>query len=183
MSLAHGSSLEPSEWLRRHAPLIRPHGRVLDVAAGNGRNSRWLAAQGWQVEAVDIDASALAVMNDLPGITTRIADIEAGPWPFQGRKFDAVVVCRYLHRPLLPLLAASLEADDVLIYETFMQGQEACGRPKNPDFLLRPDELLEAFAGELVPHAFEQGFDTVQQAMVQRICALGGSAFPAALAN
>ena len=64
----------------------------------------------------------------------------------------------YLHRPLLPVLAQSLAEDGVLIYETFMAGNEKFGRPSNPDFLLRPGELLQAFAG-LTLVAFEQGGD------------------------
>ncbi|HEU4707946.1 MAG TPA: class I SAM-dependent methyltransferase [Methylophilaceae bacterium] len=184
ISVAHtGNPAEPSAWLKRYAYLIKPPGCVLDIAAGSGRNSRWLAAQGWQVEAVDVDAAALQTMAGVPGIATRVADLEQGPWPYAERKFDAIVVCRYLHRPLLPLLAASLEPGGVLIYETFMQGHEAYGRPKNPDFLLRPNELLEAFAGELLPHAFEQGLDVARQAVVQRICAVGRAAFPARLTN
>jgi SAM-dependent methyltransferase len=119
-----------------------------------------------------MDAGALAAMSGIAGISTRTADIENAPWPYADITFDAIVVCRYLHRPLLPLLAASLAPGGVLIYETFMQGHEAYGRPKNPDFLLRPNELREVFASTLVTHAFEQGFDAEQQAVIQRICAL-----------
>lgn len=161
---------KPSAWVERHASLIPPQGRVLDVAAGSGRNARWLAAQGWQVEAVDKDQAALLSMQNSPGIRTRIADIENGPWPYLGQKFDGIVVCRYLHRPLFPALIENLSAVGILIYETFMLGHEAYGRPKNPDFLLRPNELLDVFVPPLIPVAFEQGFDPSQQAVVQRIC-------------
>lgn len=140
------------------------------MAAGSGRNARWLAAQGWQVEAVDKDKAALVSMQSLPGISTRVADIENGPWPYAGQKFDGIIVCRYLHRALFPALIDSLSAEAVLIYETFMRGHEAYGRPQNPDFLLRPNELLDAFVPTLIPVAFEQGFDPSQQAVVQRIC-------------
>jgi len=144
---------------------------VLDLASGSGRNARWLAAQGWQVEAVDRDAEALAAMNGLANITLREADLEAGAWPYEGQKFDAIVVCRYLHRPLLPLLATSLAPHGVLIYETFMRGQERIGRPQRPEFLLWPNELLVSFGTELILVAFEQGVDTsAQPAVMQRIC-------------
>lgn len=159
----------------RFASCIRPQGRVLDVAAGSGRNTRWLANRGWQVEAVDRDATALVGLNGSNGIATHVADIENADWPYRGQQFDGVVVCRYLHRPLFPLLVESLAPEGVLIYETFMQGHEAYGRPTNPDFLLRPNELLESFMPALTPVAFEQGFDAARQAVMQRVCMVKGA--------
>jgi hypothetical protein len=63
-------------------------------------------------------------------------------WPLAGERFDAIVVTNYLHRPSLHALLASLADDGVLLYETFARGNEAYGRPSNPDFLLEKDELL-----------------------------------------
>jgi SAM-dependent methyltransferase len=168
---------EPSGWVRRFVPLAKAGGRVLDLASGSGRNARWLAAHGWQVEAVDRDASALAPLHGVANITTRVADLENEPWPYAGQQFDAIVVCRYLHRPLLPLLARSLTAQGVLIYETFMRGQEGFGRPTNPDFLLWPNELLISFGTELILLAFEQGIvQAPQPAVLQRICMVKSAA-------
>lgn len=162
----------PSDWVCEHARCIKAGGRILDLACGSGRNARWLAAQGWQVEAVDRDATALQALQGIAGITIRLAELESGDWPYVGELFDGIVVCRYLHRPLLPRLAESLAQDGVLIYETFMQGHEQFGRPSNPDFLLQADELLQVYALRLTLLAFEQGrFETPKPAMVQRICA------------
>jgi len=172
--VSHQPDPEPSSWLRCYAGLIRPNGRVLDVAAGSGRNARWLASQGWQVEAVDKDAAALESMRGMANITTLVADLESAAWPYTTERFDAIVVCRYLYRPLLSMLAASLAKDGVLIYETFMQGHEAYGRPSNPDFLMRPNELLQAFKPELTLVAFEQGLIS-PPAMIQRICLVNGA--------
>lgn len=71
------------------------------------------------------------------------ADIEGGPWPLTGEVFDAVIVTNYLWRKLFPVLLQSVAPGGVLIYETFghLQGQH--GRPSNPDFLLRPLELID----------------------------------------
>lgn len=107
--------------------------------------------------AVDRDADALAALADCRNVTTLQADLESAAWPFAEDEFDAIVVCRYLYRPLLPRIAASLAPGGLLIYETFMTGQETIGRPRNPGFLLRQDELLQAFAGHLHVMAFEQG--------------------------
>ena len=169
--LIQGAVDGPSDWVCRHAAHIRPGGRVLDLACGSGHNARWLASNGWQVEAVDRDSAALDSLQGIERLNVTLADLESGPWPYD-IPFDGIVVCRYLHRPLLPRLAGSLAKGGVLIYETFMAGQERFGRPSNPDFLLQPDELSDVYAATLEVVAFEQGqFDSPKPCMMQRICA------------
>jgi len=161
----------PSPWIVRFAAQLAPGARVLDVACGHGRNARWLAQRGCAVTAVDIDAACGASLADEPAVAFVQTDLEGAPWPFGGRSFDAVVVVHYLHRPLLPLLAAALVPGGLLLYETFAAGNERFGRPRNPDFLLQPRELLQAF-GALRVLAFEDGLQTAPSAaMVQRLAA------------
>ncbi|MBL8312863.1 MAG: class I SAM-dependent methyltransferase [Rubrivivax sp.] len=164
----------PAAWVQRFVGLIRPGGSVLDVACGSrGRHLRWLAAQGFAVTGIDRDPAAA---EDLPATAqVLIADIEAGPWPLPGRRFDAVLVTNYLWRALWPALHEALVDDGVLIYETFAQGQQTVGRPSRPEFLLRPGELLQAFAGLRVV-AFEDGFEPEEPRFVQRIVAVKASA-------
>ena len=169
------NDVPPSSWVRRFAPLIPAGGRALDVACGSGRHARLLASMGFAVEAVDSDASALAGLEGSPGIGTRVADLESGPWPYGAACFDAVVVTNYLHRPRLEWLIDALRPGGVLIYETFMAGNEALGRPSNPHFLLQPGELLDRVRPRLTVIAFEQGrVDDPKPAVVQRICAVAG---------
>ena len=108
----------------------------------------------------------------LEGIRFVEADLEDGsPWPLEGEQFGAIVVTNYLHRPLFPRIEASLAPGGVLIYETFMAGNERFGKPSNPAFLLRPGELKAAFAS-LEVLGFEEGeVLEPRPAMVQRICA------------
>lgn len=158
----------PSSWVVRWAGTIPAGGRVLDLAAGGGRHSAYLSSLGYQVEAVDRDVFAL---RSIAGITICEADLEAGSWPYAGQRFSGIVVTNYLHRPLFSLLIEALAPGGVLIYETFMAGNERYGRPSNPDFLLKPNELLEATAG-LDVLAFEQGYVAdPTPVMMQRICA------------
>lgn len=170
-------SLEnPSPWIRRFAPLVPVCGRVLDLACGRGRHSRLLAGMGYAVEAVDRDAGALAALDGVRGVTTRLADLEGGPWPYHAEVFDAVVVSNYLYRPLLPALLKVIAPQGVLIYETFMVGNERFGKPSNPAFLLRPGELLDLVRGRLAVVAFEQGeVASPRAAVVQRLCAVRAS--------
>jgi SAM-dependent methyltransferase len=164
------ADLEPSAWIAKWIPMARPGGAVLDLACGSGRHARWLARLGFEVCAVDRDPGAFP---DPPeGVELLAADLEGAPWPCPGRRFDAIVVTNYLHRPLLPTLAASLEPGGLLLYETFARGNERFGKPSNPAFLLAPGELLEAVRGRLRVVAFE---DLVvaepRPAAIQRICA------------
>jgi SAM-dependent methyltransferase len=162
--------LPPSPWVRRWSAFIRPGGAVLDVACGAGRHARWLAGLGFEVEAVDRAPELFE--SPPPGVTVRGADLEGASWPYEGRRFDAIVVTNYLHRPLMPHLIASLESGGLLVYETFARGHERFGKPSNPEYLLAPGELLLAVAGQLRVLGYEDlVVDDPRPAAVQRLCA------------
>jgi SAM-dependent methyltransferase len=162
-------SLSPSPWIERWAHLIARGGSVLDVAAGSGRHTIWLAGHGHVVTAVDRDAVAMAPLAGIAEVV--VADLEGAPWPLAGRRFDAVVVANYLWRPLLPTLIESLAEGGVLLYETFATGNETVGRPSRPDFLLATGELLRVAQGLRIV-AFEDGFLASPDRFVQRMAAV-----------
>jgi SAM-dependent methyltransferase len=142
----------------------------------------YFAGRGCTVDAVDRDPAFAGVFAAQPRVRFLAADIEGGPWPYVGRRFDAVIVTNYLHRPLFPLLRAVLADNGVVIYETFARGNEVYGRPSNPAFLLRGGELLEEFADGFSVVAYEQGLlETPRPAVVQRLCALRGAGRECAL--
>ncbi len=163
--------LPASAWIARFAPLV-PAGPVLDLAAGRGRHSVLMRGLGHEVVAVDRDPSALAA-RALPGIAAVAEDLEAGATPAcLARRYAGVVVTNYLHRPILPAVVAAVAPGGWLLYETFAAGNERFGRPANPDFLLRPGELLEAVRGILRVVAYEDlEVAEPRPAMVQRIAA------------
>ncbi len=167
--MEHDHGEPPSAWVKRWAHLVPAGGRVLDVACGHGRHLRWLAQRGHPVTGVDRSPEAIEAIRPLGRAV--LADIENGPWPFEGERFDAVVVTRYLWRPLLPAIVASVADGGVLIYETFAAGNESVGKPSRPEFLLRPGELLAACA-DLRVVAYEDGFCDQPERFVQRIAAL-----------
>lgn len=175
MHAQHISDSPPSAWVGRFAPLIPAGGRVLDVACGSGRHARLLAGMGYRVEAVDRDRHALSKLEGISGISPRLADLERGAWPYDEASFDGVIVANYLYRPRLDALIDVLRPNGILIYETFMVGNESLGKPSNPDFLLNPGELLDRVRPRLTVIAFEQGrVDHPRPAFVQRICAVAG---------
>ena len=170
--------MDPSPWVVRFAGLVSDGGDVLDVACGSGRHTRLFLERGHRVVAIDRDLSGIADLAEHPRLERVEADLEqAAPFPLSGRSFAAVVVANYLHRPLLPSLVAAVEADGVFIYETFAAGNERFGRPRNPDFLLHPGELLDAVRGRLRVIAYEDVVvDRPSPAAIQRICAVGPQA-------
>jgi SAM-dependent methyltransferase len=171
--MPHAATDPPSTWVARFLPLVPAGGRVLDVAAGGGRHARLARARGHAATAVDIDVSGLADLRADSATEIVAADLEGAPWPFGERKFAGVIVTNYLHRPLLPLLVAAVAEGGALIYETFAAGNEGFGKPSNPNFLLKPGELLEALRGHLTVVAYEHGkIEAPRPAVIQRIVAV-----------
>lgn len=171
-----------SDWVRRYSALIPASSKasVLDLACGHGRHARFLQQAGFKVCALDLNPAAFAELEAL-GIATLQHDLEQAPasLPFQNNSLAAIIVSNYLHRPLFGELQRCLMPGGILIYETFMQGQQALGKPSRPEFLLNPDELL-GFASAPGWHilGFEQGgfasADSSQRgqaSMRQRLCA------------
>jgi SAM-dependent methyltransferase len=167
----------PSAWVRRFVPLIRAGGRVLDLAAGTGRHTGLLLDMGFLVTAVDRDIAPLQAFSGVR-CEIRAIDLESdapeSAWAPLGGGYDGIIVTNYLHRPLFAPIAAALTPGGVLVYETFAAGNERFGRPRHPDFLLRPGELPEAFAA-LTIVAFEQGeISRPRPSIIQRIAAVAG---------
>jgi len=171
--MPHAALDQPSAWVARFLGLVPSGGRILDVAAGGGRHTRLARARGYTATVVDIDVAGLGELRADPDMEILAADLEAGVWPLGERRFAGVIVTNYLHRPLVPLLVAAVADGGALIYETFADGNQAFGKPSNPNFLLKPGELLDAVRGHLTVVAYEHGkIETPRAAVVQRIAAV-----------
>ena len=167
----------PSAWIARFARLVPAGAPVLDVACGGGRHSLFFLERGHNVTAVDRDISGMAAHSGRAGLELVQADLEkpGSVWPFAGRRFGAVVVVNYLWRPLFPALIEAVAPGGVLLYDTFGVGQERHGRPRNPDHLLKPGELLDAVRGKLEVRAYECGEVGEPPMVRQSICAVRAS--------
>ncbi|MDH3703690.1 MAG: class I SAM-dependent methyltransferase [Alphaproteobacteria bacterium] len=168
----HNANSEAAPWVRRFASRISDGGQILDLACGNGRNGRYFLDRGHPVTFVDIETAAVQDMAAHDRAEIIVADLEEpGRWPFADRRFAAILVVNYLWRPIMGDILSALGPGGVLLYETFAVGNEAFGRPRNPDFLLRPGELLEAARARLDIIAYEQRL-TDRPAVMQRLAAI-----------
>lgn len=173
---ARGKSAAPSPWVRRFLPGVTSGGDVLDVACGSGRHLRLALELGYRVTGIDRDVSRLADIAGRRDVSLIEADLEAGHgFPLRGMRYDGVVVTSYLWRPILPDIVGCVADAGLLIYETFAAGQEKRGKPSNPDFLLKPNELIEAALPRLTVIAYQHGLAGTAhgEAALQRIAACG----------
>lgn len=169
-------TVTPSPWLEKHLGLVPAGGRVLDLACGSGRHSALCLDRGYTVLGVDIDLSRSAHLSERPGFEALAADLENAPWPLAGQQFHGVVVTNYLWRPILDRIVDAVAPNGALIYETFAVGNEAYGRPDNPDFLLKPGELIDVVRDRLEIRAYEHDYEErPRPAVCQRISAVNVS--------
>jgi SAM-dependent methyltransferase len=146
----------PAEWLVENGALLPGGGRALDLACGDGRNSRYLAERGFAVDALDVSdvaVEALRAAARAAGLDVRpeVVDLEA--WEPPRERYDAIVNLNYLQRDLFGPLAAALRPGGVLVFETFSEAHVTeLGNRFDPRFLLAPEELLGAFPTLLVRH-------------------------------
>lgn len=164
----------PSPWVVRFLGGVPPKGSVLDIACGSGRHLKAAFERGLRATGIDRDVSKAQGLAALSGIELFETDLETHERiPFPAGSFDAVIVTNYLWRPILPAIVHTVATHGLLIYETFAVGNERFGRLSNPDFLLRPGELLDAVRGRLTPICYEHVCLTAPDRIVQRICAVG----------
>ncbi len=177
MSEEHAGQ-EASPWIDKFLPPATGCAgqRALDVACGSGRHLQLARQRGYRVTGIDRDTGRARGrgFDADTGIELIEADLEDGrPFPAEAGTYAAVIVANYLWRPILPDIIGCVARDGVLLYETFGIGNERFGKPSNPDFLLRPGELIEATAGRLVPIAYRHVRLSGPDRIVQRLCAVG----------
>ena len=140
---------EPVAFLREHIDLL-PRGKALDIAMGEGRNAVFLAKNGFSVDGCDVSEIAVKKALDLATennvkIHAFVADLETYKLPKD--TYDVIAFFYYLQRGLVPQMKEALKPDGMIIYETYTIENWELGfeGPKNKDYLLKPNELLDLF--------------------------------------
>ena len=171
--------MSPDALLTTFCDLIvaeRPSGPVLDLASGEGHNGLFLAAQGVPVILADRSDEALrkakgAADGAQGKVTLWKVDLErAGEDPLEEEKYSAILVFRYLHRPLMPCIRKALRPSGFLVYHTYTLDQARFGKPRNPEFLLKPGELMSWFKDWQVLHHFEGIQENPRRAIAEIVC-------------
>jgi len=147
----------PLPWLVEHAPPSED-GLALDLACGLGHNAVFLAQRGYRVVAVD--GSRVGLGRGLAsareaGVSDRILFVWSDLDTFRppSERFELVCVLRFLSRELFPWLVRALKPGGRLIYATLNWRWAESYPEVNPDFLLQPGELLDAFGGlDVIAH-------------------------------
>jgi dihydroneopterin aldolase len=154
----------PAQFLKDSLPIL-PRGQALDVACGRGRNTLYLASQGFTVDAVDRDEQALAdlasdaAQHGLTSVTIHSVDLEdpARPPEIPAARYEIILGFRYLHRPLFPVLLQALRPGGVLVYETFLVDNHLrYQHPRRREFCLEHNELLSLVRGLRILH-YDEG--------------------------
>lgn len=136
---------EASEILKKNLHLAKK-GRALDIACGMGRNTRYLAEQGFKVDAVDLSDYALSRLEDRETINKIEADLDS--YEFETEAYELILKINYLDRNIFAKIIAALKEGGIFIYETFVETPtaEEYHKPTRAEFHLKRGELLMAFA-------------------------------------
>ena len=150
-------------------------GPILDLACGKGENGLFLAGLNLPVVLADQSSEALETARssaERRGLKAEFwkVDLETGSNPLPEEHYRAILVFRYLYRPLIPHIRKGIRTGGVLIYETFTNEQPKYGHPHNPDYLLQAGELAGWFQDWEVIHYFEGLLENPLRAMAQIVC-------------
>jgi tellurite methyltransferase len=142
---------EANPFLKKHLRLL-PRGRALDVATGEGKNAVFLAHHGFDVEAVDISQTGLRKARKLAkesGVEIRTVHADLDHYRLEEARYDLITDFYFLDRRLIPRIKKGLKKGGRIVFETYLMEQKFLSNegPKNPRYLLKPNELLTLFRG------------------------------------
>ncbi len=149
---------EPNTWLREHAHALPPGARILSVADGEGRNSVWLARQGFQVDAFDVADRAVVKARALArregvSVNFTVADVEGFHWLDAAYDGVAAIFVQFAdpatRTRLFERIVRSLKPGGVLILQGYT--------PKQLDYRTGgPPILSHLYTRELLDAAFAE---------------------------
>ncbi|MBS0393309.1 MAG: class I SAM-dependent methyltransferase [Proteobacteria bacterium] len=161
----HWYGTEPNDFLRENIERLPRTGRVLSLGEGEGRNAAFIAARGPQVVAVDGSAVGLEKARRLAkarGVSIETVNADLGTFALEPQSWDAIIsiwchlesgLRRRVHRDVV----TALRPGGVFLLEAYTPDQlrHGTGGPREPDLLVRRDDLVEELAGLEILHAAE----------------------------
>jgi SAM-dependent methyltransferase len=162
----------PTPLVIETARRLRP-GKALDLACGTGRNTLWLAAQGWSVTAIDAAPSAIEALQSHASqlglhVNARQADLQGGEFRIERSSWDLIAICYYLQRDLFEPAKQGIVPGGVLV--GIVHITEPGEEPTHTR--ARPDELRTYFDGWEILHYYEgKPYDTAHRRSVAEIVA------------
>jgi len=141
---------EPVTFLKEQAARLKK-GKVLCLAAGEGRNAVYLAQQGFHVTAMDASQKGLEKTRALArqkGVTvnTEMGDLQKN-YDMGVAKYDLITDFYYHDTSIFPRVMKALKPGGIFILQNFSADQPNTNTfgPKDPRHLVMPNELLTHF--------------------------------------
>ncbi len=140
----------PSPFLAENIELIKslvPGKKALDIACGEGRNSIYLAAEGFAVTGLDISRAGMEKAREWMErenlrISFRIQNLEGYEF---SESYDLIINFNFLLRDLIPKCVAALNPGGVIVFDSIMDSPYVPTTHRK-EFLLRPGELFSIFS-------------------------------------
>lgn len=138
---------------------LAPGKIALDIACGMGRHSRYLATQGFEVDALDISATAINALQNIENIHAKEVDFDT--YMLEKDTYDLIVCTYYLERRLFAQIYDALRPGGIFIYESFVYHPDNGFEPSKQRFMLNEGELEATFDEKFeLMHIREEWVDT-----------------------
>jgi len=141
------SSKDPAQFLKENVYRL-PRGKALDVAMGTGRNAIFLAAHGYEVDGIDFSEVAVDKVRSFAqkeSLSIHATQADLSSYQIAEETYEVILNFYFLERSLIPQIKKALTPGGMLLFETYTVEQPQYGRPHNPEYLLKPNELLNSF--------------------------------------
>ena len=140
---------EPTAFLNEKLSLLKK-GKALVLAMGEGRNAVYLAENGFDVTGVDISAVGIEKCERLAeerGVAVNSVVADLTDYDMGREQYDLITNFYFFDKSILPGVIDSLKPGGIFIFETYSRDHPKHSKfgPKNPNYLVKPNELLEIF--------------------------------------
>lgn len=146
-------------------------GKALVLAAGEGRNAVYLAQKGFDVVAVDISAKGLekcSVLAQERGVEVETVVADLNDFDLGREQYDLITLFYYYQPDLYPRIMDALKEGGHFVLQLFSIDHPETNRfgPRNPDMLVKPNDLLTHFGTNRVRY-YEDAVVTLDEGMHQ----------------